>query len=510
MPRATYDLANTFQPSDKSSNHHTRPKQRRQPFDKPKSKHAIPDCSPWLLIKTRLGRRYVYNLTTGESLWKFPPEVITGVVKYDIEEREKKERGGLLANEYQRSTHKGFSSAETNTDQSIDTSPAATKTATDGQEDATDHKDSRSIEDEDEEEDYEEIEIVEEDDLEAEQPYKRQKIGSADLQAQSEENDDLEFGEDDMAHQLAQMGEAGVEFNTEYYDVNGTVDTMEELGEDSAAAIEESKSTFKELFDDYAVSPFATWDSIIEDGRILDDDRYMLLPNTRSRKEMFEEWSGTKIKSLKEQRETQARKDPRIPYLVLLQKKATSKLFWPEFKRKYKKEPEMKDAKFSDKDRERLYREHINRITKIPESALREDLQNLMESVPPSETWNRRSSSSGILPSSLHSNVKFISLKTDVRNKLVENFIRTLPEPETLLSEAEKSLPQHKQFEQKKRIEALRERTRQVEEAKKSQQRKLISSRSALENEREELGRAFKVGRGGLLGNLDPGSRAMT
>ncbi|KAI9666985.1 MAG: hypothetical protein M1831_001490 [Alyxoria varia] len=506
VPQATYDFTNTVQPSDQPSNHRPQPKQRRQPSDKPKSKHAIPGCAPWLLIKTRLGRRYAHNPATGESLWKFPPEVIAGVVEYDIQERDKKERGGLSANESQRSTAKEGVLGETNTNQSLEPSVAAAKTSTEVQEDANGHGDTKSIGSED----YEEVEIVEEDDLEDEQPYKRQRLESADLHTHSEENDELEFGEEDMAYQLAQMGGTGGEYHDEYDDGKSGIDVMKEEGEDDAAAIEESKSAFKEIFDDYGVSPFATWDKIIEEGDIIDDDRYTLLSNTRRRKEMFEEWSGAKIKSLKEHREKQARKDPKIPYLALLQKKATPKLFWPEFKRKYKREPEMKDVKLGDKDREKFYREHINRITKIPESTLKEDLEELMKSIPPSETWNRRSSASGTLPLSLQSNLKFISLKPEVRDRLLDNFIQALPEPDTLLSEAEKSDIQHKRLEQKKRDEALRERTRWVERAKKSQQRKLMSSRSALEHEREELGRALNVGREGLLSNLDNGSGAMT
>jgi hypothetical protein len=48
-----------------------------------------------------------------------------------------------------------------------------------------------------------------------------------------------------------------------------------------------------------------------------------------------------------------------MPYLEFLQRNATPKLYWPEFKRKYKKEPEMRDSKLSDKDREKWYRDYI-------------------------------------------------------------------------------------------------------------------------------------------------------
>jgi hypothetical protein len=51
---------------------------------------------------------------------------------------------------------------------------------------------------------------------------------------------------------------------------------------------------------------------------------------------------------------------PRLPYLALLEKHGTPKLYWPEFKRKFKKEPEMRDNKLSDKDREKWYRDYMS------------------------------------------------------------------------------------------------------------------------------------------------------
>jgi len=44
---------------------------------------------------------------------------------------------------------------------------------------------------------------------------------------------------------------------------------------------------------------------------------------------------------------------------------ATPKLYWPEFKRKFKKEPEMKDPKVVDRDREKYYRDYISRMTHL-------------------------------------------------------------------------------------------------------------------------------------------------
>ncbi len=51
---------------------------------------------------------------------------------------------------------------------------------------------------------------------------------------------------------------------------------------------------------------------------------------------------------------------PRIPYLAFLQTHATPKLYWPEFRRKHKREPEMRDTKLPDREREKWYREYIS------------------------------------------------------------------------------------------------------------------------------------------------------
>lgn len=65
--------------------------------------------------------------------------------------------------------------------------------------------------------------------------------------------------------------------------------------------------------------------------------------------------------------------DPKIPYLAFLSERVTPKLYWPEFKRKFKKESEMNDRELVDKDREKLYCDHINQL-KFPESTRKAEL----------------------------------------------------------------------------------------------------------------------------------------
>ena len=467
---------------------------RREPQDRPKSKHEIPGCAPWILLKTRLGRRFVHNTETKESLWKFPQHVVGGVVEYDIQERKRKERG----EDEQKVPAAQPKPEEAPVGQSV--RPSGTGEAEDGKvvsDIATAAGEPQPQKDEDIEE-IEEIEVTDdEEEFPDDNPTKRQRTeGSQDGEAQQ-----YEFGEDDMAYQLAQMeGMQDQEMDDYAGEEEGTWDDAEE---DQGALEDESRAAFKDLLDDLSISPFTTWESVIDAGRIVEDYRYTLLPNTKSRKEVFVEWSADRIQKVKAEKEKQARQDPRIPYLALLQKHATPKLYWPEFKRKYKKEPEMKDLKLSDKEREKLYRDHINRTTKSSEPALKADLRDLLKSIPASTAWHRDSSLDGPLPPALQADVRYISLKPKVRDSVVADFIRTLPEPDEALDEHQREELARKKAERSKQEKALRERQRMVDEARRKRRRDLDEGRDALDREAQELHRAMRVGREGLVAHLD-------
>ena len=65
---------------------------RREKDDRPKHRNDIPNCAPWVLVKTKFGRRFVWNKETNESFWKYPPHVMKAVVEMDRKQRERKER----------------------------------------------------------------------------------------------------------------------------------------------------------------------------------------------------------------------------------------------------------------------------------------------------------------------------------------------------------------------------------------------------------------------------------
>ena len=206
-----------------------------------------------------------------------------------------------------------------------------------------------------ESDDYEEVEVTDNEDDHEENGNvsKRQKT------EELAEQGPVEFDEDDIAYQLAAMGQDyGLDPGEYGEDENGE---WEEGAEGLPLTEEDSKALFMDMLDDHHVNPYTPWETLVRDGKIIEDDRYTCLPNMKSRRDVWTEWTRNRIQQLKEQREKQEEKDPRISYFAFLQSNATPKLYWPEFRRKFKKEPVMRDNKVTDKDREKWYREYINR-----------------------------------------------------------------------------------------------------------------------------------------------------
>jgi FF domain-containing protein len=453
---------------------------RRQREDRPKSKHAIPSCDPWLLVKTRLGRRFVHNPETNESFWKFPQDVLKGVVELDRLEREKKERNeqgdeieGQEEKGKQVSTARGKSPTAATEPRTVEIRGNTEKAA-------------------DESDEYEEVEVTDEED---EPSTKRPRAEGKDT-----EDRPLEFNEDDIAYQLTVMGEEYGLDPGEY----GEVDDLEwEQGlQGLPLTEEETAALFRDLLDDYQVNPYTPWEKIIEEGRIIEDNRYTVLSNMKLRREVWSTWSRDRIRELKERREKQEEEDPRIGYLSFLQERATPKLYWPEFKRKFRKEPKMKHPKISDKDCERYYRDHVARL-KLPESTKKSDLFALLNSIP--LPLLNRSCNVEALPPAILIDLRYITLPPKVRDPLIEAYISTLPlAPEQVdLSVEEQEARERKRLEREKRERALTEREKHVQEEKQRQKDDLMRGRNRLRQGEAEIEHAMRVGKEGLKGYME-------
>ncbi|KAF2755770.1 hypothetical protein EJ05DRAFT_513241 [Pseudovirgaria hyperparasitica] len=436
-------------------------RRRQQADDRPKHKSAIPGYTPWVLVKTKMKRRFVYNPDTNESFWRIPEDLMKGVVELERIERERKER-----------RQRGEPSDD------------------EGEKVLTfDNKNSRH----EDSEEYEEVEITEEEDSEDDRTSKKQRtIGDM-------EDQPVEFDEDDIAYQLKMMGQDYGLDPAEYG--NPYEEELEEGAEGIPLTEDDTKALFRDMLDDYGINPYTPWETLIEEGRILQDDRYTVYTNMKARKDAWSDWSKDKMQILKQQREKQAKQDPRIPYLEFLQNHASPKLFWAEFKRKYRKEPEMRDSKLSDKDREKWYREHISRL-KLSSSTLKSDLTALLKAAPLSAL--NRSTQLGALPSSILSDIRYISLPALTRDSLVQTWISTLPPaPETSELNAEESEEASKRrADRERREKALAAREKLVEEQKRRQQKELSYGRGRMREEERELARANQVTKTGLKGHF--------
>ncbi|GKZ25281.1 hypothetical protein AbraIFM66951_002200 [Aspergillus brasiliensis] len=444
----------------------------RGPQDRPKTKHDIPGCAPWVLVKTKLGRRFVHNPETNESFWKIPPEVLVGVLEYDRLEREakeKKERGEEVEDVAKEPEAKGLGQPQRE--------EAETGAATAAGEES---------------DEYEEVEVTDSEG-EEEQPFKRPRT------EEEGEKQPMEFTEEDMEYQLAAMGEEYGLDPGEYGEPGE--EEWEEGAEGLPLTEDDATALFRDLLDDYHINPFSTWEKIIEEGRIIDDTRYTVLPNMKTRREVWSNWSRDRIQELKERKEKEEKKDPRIKYLAFLQEHATPKLYWPEFKRKYKKEPEMKDSQMSDKDREKYYRDLVSRL-KQSESTRKSDLSALLKSVPLHEL--NRSSNLEALPPSIITDLRYIALTPKVRNPLIEAYISTLPAaPENDMTAEEREEVERKKVERDRREKALAEREKQVQEEKRKQKGELVRGKHLLREGEAEIEEAMRINRGGLRSYIE-------
>jgi hypothetical protein len=441
---------------------------RPQPTDKPKSRHPIPGCEPWVLVHTKLGRRFVYNTAKNQSFWRIPDKLKDGILQLD--QQRIKEKVEALQREKEPAASGGIPGA-------------AEKPATETREEQQNRGDAEDSSE------YEEVEVT--DDEEEENPPKRQRTD------EDAPDEPIEFNEDDIAFQLAAMGQEYGLDPGEYDD--GNMEGWEEGAQGLELTEEDAVALFKDLLDDSGINPYSPWEKLVEEGKLVDDTRYTALTSMKARREAWDEWSREKIKQLRELKTKEEKKDPKIPYLAFLQKHATPKLYWPEFKRKHKKVPEMRDSAMADKDREKLYREHINRL-KLPQSSLKADLLTLLKAQPLSTLNNTTIASH--LPPAVLTDIRYISLDPAVRDQLIESHIATLPPPPASAAEEESQEAAKERMEKQRRQKALEDRERHVAEEKRRQKRNLELGKGRLREEEAEIARAMNVTKKGLRDHL--------
>jgi len=449
---------------------------RPQPIDKPRSKVAIPGCEPWILVYTKYGRRFAYNPVKNASYWRIPEKLMPAILELD-QARIRQKAG---AGEGQHSGDEKGDEIGPPKEPTAAPRPVAPAAAP-----AHDYDSSE----------YEEVEVTDDEDDEDGSASKRQRTEEPGADRP------VEFTEADIAAQLAAMG-ADYGEDEEMGDADEYGDYNDENEQETAPLSEhDARELFKDLLDDYRISPYSPWEKLIEEGKVFDDPRYTVLHTMKARRDVWEEWSRERIQQHKAQRAAEEKLDPRIPYLTFLQQKATPKLYWPEFRRKYKREDPMRDTKLSDKDREKYYREHINRL-KLPQATLKTDLKKLLESVPLSALNNQTMASH--LPSQVLCDIRYISLDPQIRDPFIDAYIQGLGPPPSGGggSEGEDAAAKKAREDRRKREKALEDRERAVAEEKRKQEKKLQFERARLREEERELERAMLVGKKGLQSQL--------
>lgn len=501
----------------------------RHVTDRPKSKHTLPGYEPWILVKTKMRRRFVHNTETKESFWFIPKDVMPGVIdfdKWEAEQREKAANAKWAEEQLEGMREQSKSTAVNKAADAEGRSRRRRSESLQREDEAAmlaelaaqaEHNEEQDVEQAvqqvqagyNSDSSYEEVEVT---DSEGEEhdPARPSNSGTHRQDAEPGEHDPreageeapIEFGEDDIAWQLEAMGEDYGLDPGEYGE--GADGEWDEGAEGLPVTDEDAANLFRDLLDDYRITPFTPWDKVVADESetsILNDDRYTVLPNMRARKEVFDAWAKDKAAQLKQERAAMEKQDPKIPYLAFLHEKATPKLYWPEFKRKFKREAEMNDRKLSDKDRERLYRDYINRL-KLPESTRKADLLNLLRAIP-LKALNRDTRLEA-LPQQLVSHLHYVGLPESVRDATITSHIRNLhPAPEDGDMTDEQRIEEERRREDRRRREkAMSERERQVDEARRRAGKDEVRAKRDLREEERELARAMAVSNRGLKAQL--------
>lgn len=354
----------SFRPRHEQQQH----KSRHEPKDRPKRKEAIPSCGAWVLVYTLLGRRFVHNTQTKESYWKFPPDVMKSVIAFDqlkLEEKHGKAPNGSSADA-------GQGKSKQPQDTGVDQDEVARHRATMDQNLRREQEEDAALLEGDEEEriwvppaqvdkgydssEYEEIYVTDDSDAASE----------ADDQPEGTTGGGpMEFNEDDIAYQLAAM-EGSDDNDQPFSDQEYSFDEADADEEDEEMTDADRQIIFEQLLHSHGISPFTPWSSLLSDpsSPFLSDERFTIFPSAKSRAAAHATWAKNAIAAKREADAAAAAavKDPKENFLSFLAGKrdAGPKLFWAEFRRKYKKEAGMKVVKgLGEKEMEKLYREYV-------------------------------------------------------------------------------------------------------------------------------------------------------
>ncbi|CEP10985.1 hypothetical protein [Parasitella parasitica] len=285
--------------------------QETQPKKKKKQiKKKIPGTN-WLFVLTHDGFEFYYDRDTKTSVWEMPEGLKEPMEELKRLEEEEKEKQAKLKQENQ------------------------AKLAQKEKEDTDDKK--RLLEKQEAEQEAKRVKL--------EQEIVDEKGCNSDEHAAENELEATEMTEEDIMWQLQQMAEAEVEETQ-------TAQTGEEPKKPELPE-EECLWQFNQLLAERNVSPFAVYS--VEYPKLMTDPRFSLVPHNKQ-KALFNKYChelGEKVKN-----EKKSKKKPEDEYKDLLVSKVTQKMYWDDFRRKYKDDPRFK-ALTVTKEREALFKDHV-------------------------------------------------------------------------------------------------------------------------------------------------------
>ncbi|KAK7207361.1 hypothetical protein BZA70DRAFT_11034 [Myxozyma melibiosi] len=309
---------------------------------------------PWCLAVTNLGRPFVYNLEEKKSLWMPPPDVSAALELIPREElilMIARCRG--LRNPKDGSVHFDATQAMVPASEVAETKPIGLA----------------------DEEDFDENDFVEPDgppmtsgiirqrnrspaeddgDSDSESGSSDSSSGSGDSDSEEESDSDEEKGENEA--EQVEFDEEDIEWQIQAMMAENGLD-----GEEDIPYVEKVK-TFRQMLMDLNVNPYSNWET--EMNKLVEDTRYFMLQTASERIAVFQDWAKERIAELKEQKANETRISPEDLFSEFLRQYATPKLFYAEFKRKYRKEAGFKDSRLSDREKEKMYREYIDKLKK--------------------------------------------------------------------------------------------------------------------------------------------------
>ncbi|KAI7890713.1 uncharacterized protein EV154DRAFT_510756 [Mucor mucedo] len=273
----------------------------------PKKKKQIKKKIPgthWLFVLTADGYEFYYDRETKTSVWEMPKELEAPLEELKKLEAEEKEARKLQQQQQQQ------------------------------------------------EEEESKKRALEEEEVAA-QEAKRLKL------LQEEQEEATEMTEEDIMWQLQQM--EGQESDTE-----GDIPPQEDVQEVAVVEEKEKNETkpelseeeriqqFNTLLEESHISPFAVY--TVEYPKLMTDPRFSLVPSNKQ-KMLFNKYCHALGEHIRQEKAKEAKR-PEDEFKELLESKVTTKMYWDDFRRKYKDDARFKALPVT-REREALFKAHV-------------------------------------------------------------------------------------------------------------------------------------------------------